>query len=323
MKMNLTRRAFAAAGVAAILLAGTAIGRAELPAGQIRLVVDSGAGGGKDALARIVAEELGRELDRSVIVETVPGAGGLVGAQAVASSPANGLTLLLTGMNSTISPWLYPKNAFDPSAALTPVSTLMSLPFVLVVTQDYPAKDFDEFDKYLRDNPSKAKIATAGSTTTIAAALYLQQQGIEHTFIAYGGSGPTINALLTGEIDVFFGDLPSVSPYIANSQLRPIAVSSAERSPLLDDVPSATELGRPDYVVTSWYGVLAPKDTPADTVKQLHDAINEVIETPEMAEKMAALGGVPYVSGTEEFGKAYVAELARWKEIVATGDIKP
>lgn len=320
MAVTLTRRLLCA-GAAALLLAPAA--RAELPRGEIRFVVDSSAGGGKDTLARIIADALGRKLDRSVIVEAVPGAGGLVGAQTVASAPANGLTLLFTGMNSTVSPWLYPDNAFDPTSALTPVATTMALPFVVVVTPDFPAQTLDEFDALLRENTDEANVATAGSTTTVAAALYLQQQNLEHTFIAYPGSGPTVNAMLAGEVKIFFADLPSVSAFLDNQQLRAIAVSTAERSPLLPDVPSATELGRPDYVVTSWYGVLAPKETPADTVAALHDALAEVIQDPAMAERMATLGGVPYPTTTAEFAELYSKELARWKEIVEVGNIKP
>ena len=321
--MTLSRRSLGGA-----FLAATAAGRARAqgaawPDRPVRIVTPFAAGGGTDIVARLLAPRLSETLRQPVIVENRAGANGVIGLRHVAAAAPDGTTLLLDAPGIAMNFSLLREPMYDPLRDFEPIAQILSVPFVIVVPPNLPARTLAEFVALAKARPGALNVAAGGPSTLLAAQLFRLQTGIELTFVPYRGSAPAAAATMSGEVQVMFSDFPSVAGQLAGGTLRALAVSTAARSPLLPDVPTAREAGAPDYVVDIWYGLYAPRGTPLPVVERLHAEVGRIVQLPEVRERFSTLGATPVVIPREAFRAHLEAEVARWRDVVARGGIRP
>jgi tripartite-type tricarboxylate transporter receptor subunit TctC len=301
MTMNSVRRAI----VAGLMTLGATItlpafATDNYPSQPVRLLVGFSAGGPTDIAARVLAEGLQRELGQAFVVENRPGANATIATTAVARAAPDGYTGLVFATNHTINAVLYSNLQYKSVDDFAPVGAVAVAPTVLVVNNDFPAKDFNEFLKELRSKPDEYSYASAGSggTPHLSAELFQQLTGTKMRHIPYKGAAPAIADVIGGHVPMSFATLGSVLPQIKAGQVRALAVASPERSPLLPDVPTFGEYGLKDFRLDSWYALTMPKGTPEAIVNKLSQAVQKVVATPEFAEKMAAAGLQPVLDST-------------------------
>jgi len=306
--------------IAALALCSAALAHAEpYPAKPIHLIVPFPPGGGNDTVARAIAQELGPDLGQPMVIDNRPGAGGSVGAELAAKAPPDGYTLFLAGVGShAVNPNLHAKLGYDPVKDFAPVTLLASAPSVLVVNPAVPARTIAQFTAYARANPGKLNYASNGngSAAQLAAAMYEYLAGVKMVHVPYKGIAPAMTDLMSGEVQLMFGTIVALVPHIQAGKLRPLAVTSRQRSALLPDVPTLAESGLPDYQAGSWYGIMAPAGTPPAVIERLHDAIVKALRQPAVAKRLAAEGAVVIGSTPEEFGTHIKAEVARVGNVV-------
>src|SRR6185295_13562447 len=293
-----------AAALVASLLAGAAALAQDYPAKPLRLVVPFPPGGGNDTVARVIAQRMSPALGQPVVVDNRPGAGGSVGAEAVAKAPADGYTLFLAGVGShAVNPNLHPKLPYDPVKDFAPITLIASAPSVLVVNPSIPARNVAEFTAYARANPGKLNYASNGngSAAQLAATMYESMAGVRMVHVPYKGIAPALTDLLNGEVQLMFGTIVALVPHLQAGKLRALAVTSRKRSVLLPDVPTLAESGLPDYQAGSWYGVLAPAGTQRPIIERLHGTIVKALQQPDVAQRLAAEGAEVIGSTPEEF----------------------
>jgi tripartite-type tricarboxylate transporter receptor subunit TctC len=301
---------------------------AQTPSGwpnkPIRLINPFPAGGGTDAFARPFAAKLGTVLGQSIIVENMGGAGGTVGALAASRADADGYTFFVGAIHHSIAETLYPKRNYKLEESFMPITVLGYVPNVLVVHPKHPFKTEAELRAFAKANPGKLNYGSAGSGAShhIAGELYKKSAGVDMIHVPYKGIGPMMTDLLAGNVDLAFDGLASASSQIRGEKLRPLAVTSAERSPLLPQVPTMIELGFKEFQMTTWYALWAIKGTPQpivdrvynETVKLLGDAdIKKIWE-----QQGAKAGGEP----PKEFAKFISGEIAKWGKVVRDTNIK-
>jgi len=314
-----------AAALAGSLLVAAAAFAQDYPAKPLRLIVPFPPGGGNDTVARVIAQRMSPALGQPVVVDNRPGAGGSVGAEAVAKAPADGYTLFLAGVGShAVNPNLHPKLPYDPVKDFAPITLIASAPSVLVVNPSIPARNVAEFTAYARANPGKLNYASNGngSAAQLAATMYESMAGVRMVHVPYKGIAPALTDLLNGEVQLMFGTIVALVPHLQAGKLRALAVTSRKRSVLLPDVPTLAESGLPDYQAGSWYGVLAPAGTPRPIIERLHGTIVKALQQPDVAQRLAAEGAEVIGSTPEEFGAHIKAELARVAEVVRAAGIK-
>jgi tripartite-type tricarboxylate transporter receptor subunit TctC len=309
-----------------LLLCFTAVALAQdYPARPIHLVVPFPPGGGNDTVARAIAQQMGPALGQPVVIDNRPGAGGSVGAEAVAKAPADGYTLFLAGVGShAANPNLHARLPYDPVRDFAPITLVASAPSVLVVNPGVPARSIAEFTAYARAHPGKLNYASNGngSAAQLAAAMYESMAGVRMVHVPYKGIAPALQDLLGGEVQLMFGTIVALVPHVQAGKLRALAVTSRKRSALLPDVPTLAESGLPDYQAGSWYGVLAPAGTPRAIIDRLHETIVKALRQPEVAKRLAAEGAEVIGSTPEEFGAHIKAELARVASVVRAAGIR-
>ena len=311
---------------AALALTAVASGSAfaqPFPSKPVKLVVGFPPGGGVDIIARAISQRLGDKLGQPIIVENKPGAGGNIAAEQVARAPADGHTLLVSAVSSlAISASLYRQPRYDLLKDLTPVAVVASVPNVLVVNPAAKANNVRELIALAKANPGKVNFGSAGNGTTVhfAGELFKSMAGVDMVHVPYKGAAPAMTDLLGGQVQVMFDFLSAAAPHIKGGKLRPLAVTSATRSPLLPDVPTVAEAGLPGYQVLGHFGVLAPAGTPPEILKQLNREIANVVKLPEVRERLIASAATPEYQTPEEFSASLMAEVAKWAKIVdATG----
>ena len=286
---NLARRAIAASALAACAAASAQT----YPSKPVSLVVGFAPGGSADILARLVAQKLSTALGQQVIVDNKPGAGATIATGAVAAAPADGHTLLFVTSGHAGSGALYPKLSYDPMKSFAPVAKVGSSPVVVVAPEKSPYRSLGDVVEAARKAPGKLNYAAGGggATVTALAAEYLQAQAkIDMANIPYKGSGPALNALLAGEVDLGF-DIPSSAlPHIKSGKLRALAVTSKSRSSVLPEVPTVAEQGVAGFEVVGWFGVLAPAATPQPVIARLNKEIDLLLQQPDVKERLATLG---------------------------------
>jgi tripartite-type tricarboxylate transporter receptor subunit TctC len=297
------------------------------PTHPIKIVVPYPAGGPTDVLARLVADRLSPLLGQSIIVENRPGgAGGTVGAKVVSSAEPDGYTLLISQVGAlTISPSIYQGPDADVSKAFAPVALVAVSPQILAVTPSLPVTSVAELIAYAKASPGKINFGSAGvgSQPHVLGELLKLVADIKLTHIPYRGSAPAITDLLGGQIQMMF-DTPVVFlPHIQAGRLRPLAITSAARSPQLPDVPTMIESGLPRLQANLWSGLLAPAGTPAAVVARLNAAFNAAMNTPETKASLQKLGAEPNPMSPEAFGRFLAAETRKWSTVVAEAGIKP
>lgn len=294
------------------------------PHKPIRLVVPFPAGGGTDAMARTLGEALSREFGQPVLVENKAGAGTVIGNEFVAKSAPDGHTLLLNTSAIAIVPSLFAKLPYAPDSAFAPIMLLGRAPNVAVVRADSPLKSAREFLAHAKSNPGKVAYGSAGNGTSthLAAELLKSMAHMYVIHVPYRGASPLVTDLLAGQIDVGFGTLPSVAPFIASGKLRALGVTSGKRSPLLPDVPTFAEAGVAGYQADVWYGIFAAAGTPATVVNQLYGALKRASETEAFRQRARAEGLIVTLDPPEETARIVRAEIAKWRKVVKEQSIK-
>ncbi len=291
----------------------------EWPRQAVRIVVPFAAGGSTDVAARILAERMGQTLGQPMVVENRSGSGGLVGAEAVAKAAADGYTVLMatTGLLS-IAPHLYPQLPFDPVKDFAPVSLAFSTDLVIAVTERLPVRTLQEFISYAKQKPGEIAYASSGAGTTTHAAteLFRLAAGIELLHVPYRGSGPAMNDLVAGNVQLMVDQIASSIGQINEGRIRALAVTGSRRHPLLPDVPTVAEAGLPGARASSWGGIMAPARSPAAAINKLNAAVREAVAQPAVRQRMAAAGADPAASSATEFRSFVQSEREKWGRVV-------
>ncbi|RYX92611.1 MAG: tripartite tricarboxylate transporter substrate binding protein [Comamonadaceae bacterium] len=318
--MKVTRR-LAALGLAMLPMFVQAQSMGDQP---VRLVVPYPAGGAVDFLARSFAQRLGEELKKTVLVENRAGAGGLIGSDYVAKAAPNGLTLLL-GTNSThaIAPYVYKKMPYDPVADFAPIALLAVSPFVVVVNPQVPARTLSELVTLAKSRPGEMTFGSSGTGTTphLAGELFNTLTGAGLRHVPYKGSAPMVTDLVGGQIQVGFDN--SAVAQIKAGKLRALALTGPTRMPHLPDVPSSAEAGMPGYEALGWFGLYAPKATPAADLNRLAQASRVVMQEAAMGEKLGGYGIQPRVIMRADFNTFLLADQAKWAKVVKDAGVQP
>ena len=291
----------------------------EYPTKPIRLVLPFPAGGGTDNLARIMAPKMQQILGQPVIVDNRPGASGNIATEAVAKANPDGYTILM-GYNTalTFNPLIFQGLTFDVQKDFKPVTLLATAKYLLVVTSNLPVKNVKDLVALAKEKPGQLNYSSAGngSTLHLAAELFKNRAGVDIVHIPYKGGSPATLGLLSGEVQLSFGSVASVMPHIKTGKIRAIAVTSLTISSVLPDLPTMNESGISGYNVTSWYGLLVPKNTPDSIVSRISNAAHEVIQSPEIKEAMAKQGGLEAtISSPSEFEELIKSETNMWKDL--------
>lgn len=294
------------------------------PSKPVTIVVPYAPGGTTDIVARLAAQALGAASGKTFIVENRGGGSTTIATGLVAKAPADGYTLLANEMTQTIIPSLFPKLPFDPIKDLAPISVFAEAPYVLVVNSNVPAKNLRELVELAKAQPGKLTFASGGSGSGphIAGELLKSVAGIEMIHIPYKGSGPAVQDLLGGQVDVLITAAPTVQQHMASGRMRALAVAHTKRLASLPTVPTAAEAGFPEFRIANWFGLAAPKGTPPEVISYLHAQVQKMVKNPEMRDKLAAAGAEP-VSMTPAEATLFVeSEARRWAALIQKARIK-
>ncbi len=325
-QMNASRRDMlraAAAGVAALSLGSQA--QSAWPAKPVTMIVPFPAGGGTDAFARPMSAQFARLTGKQLVIENRGGAGGTLGAGIAARAQPDGYTLFMGAVHHTIAPSMYPKLDYDIEKDLIPLILVANVPQVLVVNpKNMAVPDFKSFLELVRKSPGKFNYGSAGTGTShhLAGELFKQQSKTFITHIPYTGAGPSLRDLVGGQVDMMFDGLGSSAAHIKGGRVKALMVSGNKRSPAFPDVPSAAEVGMPDYNVTTWYGVWAPKGTPADLQARAIDEIRKACATDESKAVWASQGAEFANLAGPQFASFISAEIKKWTQVVKASGAK-
>jgi len=315
---NLARRCSLALCVGLGAIGAGPLHAQDYPSRPIRIIVPFSPGGAVDGPTRIVAQELSKRLNQQVVVENKPGAGATIGSEAAAKSAPDGYTLLLASQTNAISATLYSQLKFHPLDDFVPITLIGREPGVLIVHPSLPVQSIQELITYARERPGKLDYASSGngSGQHLFAALFLSQTGLKMNHIPYRGSGQATTDLLGGQVMVSFPGLAGMLGHINAGKLHALAVTSANRSPQLPDVPTIAEAAVPGYAAYVWLGLMAPKGTPAPIIEKLHRELLSVMATPEVKTYMANASIELVASTPAEFGIFFREEIDRWAKII-------
>jgi len=324
--MKLHRRKFLA--LAGAIAAAPALPRrataADYPSRPVRIVAGFAAGGGVDITARLIGQWLADRLGQQFVTENRPGAGGNIGTEAVVNAAADGYTLLLATVPNAVNASLYEKLKFDFIRDIAPIAGIIRVPMVILLNPSVPVTTVPEFISYAKANPGKINMASAGngSAPHMAGELFKMMAGVNLVHIPYRGQGPALTDLLGGDVQVLFATAPGTTDYVKTGRLRALAVTSAARAEVLPELPTVADFV-PGYEASQWYGLAAPKNTPAEIVARLNREINAAIADPAMKARLAAIGGEPLPGSPAEFGRLIAEETEKWGKVVRAAGIKP
>lgn len=306
------------------LLAAGAAAAQNYPTRTIRLIVPSSPGGGTDISARIIAPKLSELLGQQVIVENRPGAGTMIGGEAVARATPDGYTLLMGISTLAINPAIYKKVPYDALRDFAPISQAVSLPNVLVSHPSLPVKTLKELIAFAKARPGELNFASAGLGTSphMSFELFLSMAKLKMLHVPYKGSGPGVTALLAGHVPLMMPNMLSAQPHIKSGRLRGLGVTSAKRAAGAPELPTIAEAGVPGYEAVQWYGVLAPAGTPPAIVKRLHAEIVKVLQSPETKERFFRDGAETVGTSPEEFAGFIRNETVKWAKVVKDARIE-
>jgi tripartite-type tricarboxylate transporter receptor subunit TctC len=325
--MKIPRRRFLhlAAGAAALAVVPRNASAQAYPLRPVRLIVPFASGGASDILARLIGQWLSERLGQAFVIELRPGAGGNVGTEAVVNAPPDGHTLLMVNAApSAINATLYDKLNFNFLRDMAPVGGVVRTPLILQVTPSFSPRTVPELIAYAKANPGKVNMASAGNGTPphVAGELFKMMAGVDIVHVPYRGGGPALVDLLGGQVQMMFGVLASSIEYIRAGKLRPLAVSTAMRVETLPDVPTVGDF-LPGYEASDWYGICAPRGTPAEIIGKLHTEINAGLADPKLKARLADLGGIMLAGSPAEFGKLIADETDKWGKVVRAAHMKP
>lgn len=315
--MNVWFKSSLAAVAGALCLHG-AVAQAAYPERPITIVTPTAAGGGTDVVARRIGDALSKLLEQPVVISNKPGAGGVIGTQSLLREKADGYSLLVTAnSNQLIVPWLYTNATFNPLEDFTPIANLGQMPFVLVVNPAFPAKDLNQFLELVKQKPGYYQYASAGNGTLnhLIPEMLMQRAGGSMEHVPYRGGAPAVTDVLGNQVPIFFGSLPSLLEHIRSGKLRPLAVASAARSPLLPDVPTISE-SLPGFESDLWVAMYAPKGVPQEVVDTLSKAIATALQDPDLIKTFNGLGMQALDEGPDALMRRQQAEYQVWGEVV-------
>jgi tripartite-type tricarboxylate transporter receptor subunit TctC len=325
-----TQQPFSRRGVLATLAAGTAIGAwpfaAMAQSGTVKFILPNATGSGIDAITRAAQPALAKVLNASVVVENQPGAGGVVGLQALARSAPDGNTLSFVSNNVVIFPSVLKSLPFDMPGDFTPIAIVGATPMVLVVNPSkVPATNSKEFIALLKSKPGQLNFASGGNGTILhlATELFLEQAGATAKHIPYKGVGPMVTDMIGGQVEFGTAALPSVQAHIKSGALRPIGMLAAQRTPAAPEIPTFAEQGLSNFVVDAWFAVIGPKGMSAASVKKTHDAVVAAFADPGVKEVMAKQGNSINISTPEQAQAAFRSELAKYAALVKKAGLEP
>jgi tripartite-type tricarboxylate transporter receptor subunit TctC len=324
--MNLPRRKFLhlAAGAAALPFAPH-VARAQVyPTRPVRLIVPLAPGGATDIVARLMGQWLSEWLGQPFIIENRPGAGGNIGTDTVVKARPDGYTILMASTTNAINATLYDKLSFNFIRDIAPVATISRNTLVMVVHPSLPAKTVPEFIAYAKANPRNLNMASPGngSPNHVSGELFKMMTGVDMVHVPYRSGGPALTDLLGGQMQVMFPAIVSSIEYIRADRLRALAVTAATRSDELPDIPTVAEFV-PGYEASNWFGVGAPKTTPAETVEKLNEEINAGLADPKIKARLAELGAMVLAGSPADFGKLIAEDTEKWAKVVKSAGIKP
>jgi tripartite-type tricarboxylate transporter receptor subunit TctC len=319
MMGKMKRRSFLglAAGAVAIPALPRVASAQVYPSRSVRIIVGTAAGGGMDIAGRVIAQALTERLGQQFFVEDRPGAGTNVGTELVVRSTPDGYTLLLSSAANAINATLYQNLNFNFIRDIAPVATIARVPQVMEVHPSVPAKTVPEFIAYAKANPHKINMASAGngSVQQVAGELFKMMAGVDMVHVPYKGAGPALVDLLGGQMQVMFDTTPGSIEHIKAGQLRALAVTTTSRAAALPDLPTVGDFV-PGYEASQWYGLVAPRDTPANVIEKLNMEVNAALATPAMKTRLADLGGAPLAGTPAEFGDLIVKDTEKWGKVV-------
>jgi tripartite-type tricarboxylate transporter receptor subunit TctC len=312
-------------GIVAALASAPCSRAADYPNRPIKLVVPYAAGGPTDVLGRLVGEYLGRDLKQPVIVENKAGAQGAIGAEAVARSEPDGYTLFVTAASIfVLNPMLYKKLPYDPVRDFRMLALVTDLPVVMEVHPSVPARTVAEFVAYAKQNPGKINFGSAGTGGTIhlAGEMFKQMAGVDMVHVPYKGAGPALTDLLSGNIQVMFDTLSTALPPVKSGLVRPLGVSSAQRSPDLPDVPTIAESGYPDYRVSVWYGIAAPAKLPDEIAQKISASLDRALNDDAFRASLEKIGFPVFRPRSAAAITEFIdADRARWSGVIKAQNI--
>ncbi len=317
------RRVRLIAGLLGAIAATDAAAQA-YPARPIRLVIPFSPGGATDVPGRLIAQKLSAVFGHQIIVDNRPGAGSAIGSEIVARAQPDGYTLLLTGTPFAVIPALYPRLPFDPAQDFAPVMQVALAPNVLVVHPSLPARSVKELIALAQAQPGAINYASGGTggATHLFVSLFLTMAKIDLTHVPYKGSGPATADLLGGHVKVGLPGISIVIPHAKAGRIVPLGVTSARRAPQMPDVPTIAESGVPGYDAAVWFGIFAPRGTPATAIARLHDEIVKVLRLPDVESGYLASGNVAVTSRPAAFGAFVRTEIVKWRQVVRDAKIQ-
>ncbi|HWF95700.1 MAG TPA: tripartite tricarboxylate transporter substrate binding protein [Xanthobacteraceae bacterium] len=325
MKGSMKSILFGALGLALAAAAGVPQARAlDYPTRPVHVIVGYPAGGTTDILARLVGQYLSERLGQQFIIDNRSGAGNNIGTEAVVSAAPDGYTLLLVNPANAINATLYEKLPFNFVRDIVPVAGIIRVPNVMEVNPAVPAKTVAEFIAYTKANPGKVNMASSGNGTSIhvSGELFKMMAHVDMLHVPYRGSAPALTDLMGGQVQVLFDNMPSSIEYLKAGRLRPLAVTTAARSDALPGVPTVAETV-PGYEASAWFGLGAPKGTPAEIVDKLNAAVNAGLADPKLKARLADLGGTMLVGPPGDFGRLVVEETEKWAKVVKFSGARP
>lgn len=325
---NPSRRRVLAGAVAALSLpfVSRASAQAQWPNRVVKVVVPFAAGGTTDILGRLMAQKLSEEYGQQFIVENKAGAGGNIGADAVAKSDPDGYTFVIgTPGPHAINQFIYKNQPFDGAKDLAPVIVIARVPNLISINPDVKAQNLKELIALAKASPGKLSYASPGNGSTghVATELLKSMAGIDLVHVPYRGSAPALTDVIGGRVEISLDNLPAVQPHVEGGKLRAIAVTTAKRWPELPDVPTVDEAGVPGYEASSWFTIAAPAKTPPDIIAKVNKSVNAYMADKEMVARMRKLGADPVGGSPDDMAKLIADETVKWKKAVEFAGLKP
>lgn len=325
--MHILRNIVLSLAVGALAVGAERASAQSYPSQPIHIIVPFTPGGSSDVLARAIGEELHASLRQPVIIENVPGAGGVLGGERAAKAAPDGYTLFMGHVGTlAVNPWLYPKMGYDPVKSFVPVAWVARVPNVLVVNPSVPAKSLAELVALAKSKPNALAYGSGGngSAAHITVEYLKLQTGMPLLHVPYKGTAPSVTDLLGGQVQILFTGAPALLPHIKAGKMRALAVSSPKRLAVLPDVPTVAETGVPGtkgFEADQWYGLVAPAGTPAAIVALLNAQVNKALASDEVMKRMASEGAEPTPATPQAFGQLIAGDLARWEKVVKAAKI--
>lgn len=320
----MTIRKFRSLLVGTALVAVSSLSLAQYPTRPVTLIIPFSPGGTNDIVGRVVAQELSKSLGKTVVPENRPGGSGAIGWNVVAKAAPDGYTLLTTDMSYAIGAGLLPNLPFNPKKDIVPISTVASVPFVMAINPQVPAKTVAEFIALAKSKPGQLNYGSAGNGTNshLGGELFKQKTGVDIVHVPYKGASAALQDAMGGQIQVIFTALPTALPHIKSGRLKALMVTSENRLPMLADVPSAKEAGQPDMVMDFWAGIAVPAGTPQPIIQQLNKEITAAMKRPDATHTLERQGLSVVADTPEQAAKFMNSEIARWSALIKSANIK-